>query len=318
MSERRPAPQLSEWTVRSRNPDRLSISRPEDFALDGGRPVDPSRVREPDVSPYCFDLPNRSLVCVSTPDISGEVFFYQAQRELARSVIRLPVEMLPPGPSSPALIFSIGRCGSTLLVKAFQAAGLAAVSEPDFFRQAAYYHSSGISLQAVLPGATALLRHSVIKLHLECNNAPLPIAGAFRMPRVLFILRDPIDWAASLRRISRNSIDPRWAAALLRTGLIALDQLAQSYEVRVCYYEEFRELRPEHVAPLLAWAGSQASLGPERLAAIAAKDAQDGTFVSRASLRDVPEDAGFREAFRREWSLRRPVEVIDRLGLQLL
>lgn len=318
MSDRSLASHLSEWTVRSRNPDRLSISRPEDFVLADRRRVEVSRVQEPDVSPYCFDLPNRSLVCVSTPDISSEVFFYQAQREFATSVIRLPIEMLPVGPPSPVLIFSIGRCGSTLLVNASRAAGLAAVSEPDFFRQAAYCHSSGISLQSVLPGATALLRRSVIKLHLECNNAPLLIAGAFGSPRVMFILRDPIDWAASLRRISRNSIDPRWAASLLRTGLLALNELTQSYDVRVCYYEDFRELRPDDVGPLFAWAGAAKGIAREALAAIASKDAQDGTFVSRASVRDVPDDIPFREAFRREWLLWRPVEVIDRLRLKFL
>jgi hypothetical protein len=318
MNDPRVAPQLSEWVVRSRTPNRLSISSPDDFVIEGGRTVEVSRVGEADVSPYCFDVPNRSLLCVSTPDISREVFFYQAQREYARSVVKVPIELLPAGPASPVLIFSIGRCGSTLLVKALQAAGLTAVSEPDFFRQAAYYQSSGISLQSVLAGATALLRHSVIKLHLECNNEPLLIAGAFHAPRVMFILRDPVEWAASLRRISRNSIDPRRAAALLRGGLHALDMLTRNYEVQICYYEAFRELRPEQVGDLLAWAGASPTVAPEILSAVAARDAQDGTFVSRASLRDVPDDFAFREVFRQEWSRWRPVEVIDRLQLRLL
>ena len=275
-------------------------------------------MREADVSPYCFDVANRNLLCVSTPDLSDEVFFYQAQRQYARSVIRVPLELLPAGPASPALIFSIGRCGSTLLVKALQAAGLRAVSEPDFFRQAAYYQSSGISLQGVLAGATGLLPYSVLKLHLECNNAPLLITGAFRAPRVMFILRDPVDWAASLRRISRNSIDPRWAASLLRTGLLALGQLTRHHDVRICYYEDFRELDADYVASVLAWTGASGTVSREVLAAVAAKDAQDGTFVSRSSLRDVPDDAPFGEAFRREWSRSRPVEVIDRLRLKLV
>jgi hypothetical protein len=312
------ASKLSEWTVVSHNPDRLSVSSPGDFVVEAGRAVDVSRMREADVSPYCFDVANRNLLCVSTPDLSDEVFFYQAQRQYARSVIRVPLELLPAGPASPALIFSIGRCGSTLLVKALQAAGLRAVSEPDFFRQAAYYQSSGISLQGVLAGATGLLPYSVLKLHLECNNAPLLITGAFRAPRVMFILRDPIDWAASLRRISRNSIDPRWAASLLRTGLLALDQLTRHHHVRICYYEDFRELDEDYVASVLAWAGASGTVSREVLAAVAAKDAQDGTFVSRSSLRDVPDDAPFCEAFRREWSRWRPVEVIDRLRLKLV
>jgi hypothetical protein len=307
---------LIECAVRLRKADRLAVSSPEDFVLESGRPVDSSRMLEPDVSPYCFDLSSASLVCVSTPDISREVFFYQAQRQYARSVIKVPFEQLPAGPRSPALLFSIGRCGSTLLVRVLEAAGLRAVSEPDFFRQAAYYASLGTALQAPLAGATGLLPHSAIKLHLECNNAPLLLAGAFAAPKVLFVLRDPVDWAASLRRISRNALQPSWAVALLKTGLHALDQLSRCYAVRICYYEDFRELDAGYFAELLAWAGASTRPSQDSLGAVAAKDAQEGTFVSRAALRGVPEDPAFREAFAREWSRSRPVEVIDRLRLK--
>ena len=94
---------------------------------------------DPDVSPYCFDFDARKLFCVSTPDIAGATFFYQAQRQRARSVIKVPFDALPEAPPSPTLIFSIGRCGSTLLHKAFEAAGVRTVSEPDYFTQAALH-----------------------------------------------------------------------------------------------------------------------------------------------------------------------------------
>jgi hypothetical protein len=309
---------LTEHGVRFRNGDRLSISNPDDFVLDGGRPADSSRIFDPDVSPYCFDLSNSSLVCVSTPDISREVFFYQAQRQYARSVIRAPFDVLPRGPSSPILLFSIGRCGSTLLVRALQAAGVRAVSEPDFFRQVAYYHSSGVSLQRLLAPATGLLPYSVIKLHLECNNAPITIAGGFAAPKIMFVLRDPVEWAASLRRVSRNALQPDWAAALLKTGLNALDQLTRSYSVRISYYEDFRKLTAEYLADLVSWTGGSARITHEQLLRVAANDAQEGTFVSRASLRDVAEDPAFRTAFAHAWKRSRPAELISRLRLRFL
>jgi hypothetical protein len=273
---------------------------------------------EPDMSPYCFDLADRSLLCVSTPDISRATFFYQAQRQYARSVLKVPFESLPDGPASPALIFSIGRCGSTLLVRALEAAGMRAVSEPDFYRQAACHRPLDISLRSAITGATRLLPYSVIKLHLECNHAPLLIAGAFDSPRIMFILRDPVDWAASLRRISRNSLDPSWAVALLKTGLLALDELTRSYPVRICYYEDFRELGADYIAEVLSWVGWPGTVSRETLLAVAARDAQDGTFVSRASVRDVPQDPQFREAFKREWSRQRPAALVARLQLKLL
>jgi len=307
-----------EYNVRSCPGKRAFISGPGDFSLDAGRAVDSSRMFDTDVSPYCFDLANRSLLCVSTPDISGAVFFYQAQRDHARSVIKVPFESLPDGPASPALMFSIGRCGSTLLVKALEAAGVRAVSEPDVYTQAACEQPRDTSLKRPIAGATRLLPYSVIKLRMECINAPLLIAGAFSAPRIMFILREPAAWSASLRRLSRNSLDLGWAVAQLRRGLLALDELARNYVVRICYYEDFRELDVDYVTDVLSWAGSPGKLSAETLRRLASRDAQEGTIVSRASVRDVPDDFPFQDAFRREWSRWRPAEVIERLQLKLL
>ena len=305
-----------EHTIRWRTPKIATISGPDDFGLETGRPVDSSRMFEPEVSPYCFDFQNRTLFCVSTPDISGASFFYQAQRLHARSVIKVPFGSLPEGPASPALIFSIGRCGSTLLVRALETAGVRAVSEPDFYTQAAWSHPLDLSLRSAIAGATRLLPYSVIKLRLECNNAPLLIAGAFRAPRIIFILRDPVDWAASLRRLSRNSLDINSPLVLLTRGLLALEELTRSYAVRICYYEDFKDLGADQIAEVLSWIGWPATASPEALSTVAAKDAQDGTIVSRASVRDVPHDLQFRETFRHEWSRQRPAALIARLQLK--
>jgi hypothetical protein len=309
---------VHEHPIRWRTPKIATISGPDDFGLDRGRAVDSSRMFEPDVSPYCFDFQNRTLFCVSTPDITGASFFYQAQRLHARSVIKIPFGSLPEGPPSPVLIFSIGRCGSTLLVRALEAAGIRAVSEPDFYTQAAWYHPLDGSLRSAIAGATRLLPYSVIKLRLECNNAPLLIAGAFQAPRIIFILRDPVDWAVSLRRLSRNSLDLNSPLVLLTKGLLALDELTQNYPVRICYYEDFRDLGTDQIAEVLSWIGWSGAVSKEALSTVAAKDAQDGTIVSRAAVRDVPHDFQFRDAFEREWSRLRPAELISRLQLKLL
>ncbi len=309
---------LIEYRVQSCTGKLAFISGPDDFGLGPGRAVASSRMFDPDVSPYCFDLAGRSLLCVSTPDISDAVFFYRAQREHARSVIKVPFASLPRGPASPALIFSIGRCGSTLLVKALRAGGVRAASEPDFYTQAACGQPPDFSLQGSIAGATRLLQYPVIKLRLECNNAPLLITGAFEAPRIMFILRDPLDWAASLRRLSRNSLDLDWAIGQLRRSLLALDELTRSYAVRICYYEDFRELDAGWIADVLSWTGSPGTVSKASLQRIAATDAQEGTVVSRAAVRDVPTDLAFRESFARAWSRWRPADLIDRLQLKLL
>ena len=295
----------------------MSVSQPTDFVLDAGRAVDRSRMFDADVSPYCFDFADRKLFCVSTPNIKGAPFLYQAQRQSARSVIKVPFEALPEAPASPTLIFSIGRCGSTLLHKAFSGAGVPSVSEPDYFRQVVIQRPHDYALREVVGRATPLLSCSTIKLHAECDNAPLMVAGAFRTPRVMFILRDPVDWAASVRRVTRDG-NPRRAAELLRTLVGGLDVLTREYDVLICYYEDFRELTARYVNSLLAWMGSPAKIRPALASEIAARDAQEGSIASRAAVDDVPEDPAFRAAFRSEWSKLRPAALVERLNLKRL
>jgi len=231
-------------------------------------------------------------------------------------VIKAPFDALPEASASPALIFSIGRCGSTLLHRAIEAAGVPAVSEPDYFTQAALLRVKDPALQSLIGRATQLLPYAVIKLRAECNHAPLLIAGAFREPRILFIVRDPADWAASVRRLSPGTANPAGIAAQLGALLSALDGLTRHYDVRICRYEDFRVLTADYVNALLAWLGHDARIGPATAAELAGKDAQEGSIVSRASLKDVRADPAFRDAFLREWAKVRPAALIDRLGLR--
>jgi hypothetical protein len=306
---------VTEHAVRARTTDRVSVSQATDFVLGDGRVVERTRLAERDVSPYCFDFAAGELLCVSTPDIAAATFFYQAQRAQARSVIRAPFAALPGTRSSPALVFSIGRCGSTLLHQAFRAAGADAVSEPDYFTQAVLYGRHDAALAAVIGRATQLLPHSIVKLRAECSNAPLLIAGGFPAPRLVFILRDAVGWAESVRRVSDRPT-PAGIAALLRALVAGIEGLAQRYELRICYYEDFRQLTARYVNDLLAWIGSEARIRPAAAAELAATDAQEGTAMSRASLAGVADDPGFREAFRAEWSRVRPRALIERLALR--
>jgi hypothetical protein len=291
------------------------VSQPGDFVLQAGRPVDRSRMADADVSPYCFDVAGQKLLCVSTPDIAGATFFYQAQRESARSVVKVPFDALPEARRSPALIFSIGRCGSTLLAKALEAAGVRSVSEPDYFTQAALLPAPPPSLQSAIGRATELLPFEAIKLRAECSNAPLLIAGAFASPKIIFILRNAGDWADSVRRVS-YAPSAAGIAALLRALVIGIEGLTQRHAVRVCYYEDFRILTASYVNTLLEWMGSRAHIRPAVASEIAARDAQEGSIMARALVNGASDDPVFRDAFRREWDTVRPGALIDRLGLR--
>ena len=306
---------LTEHAIASRIADRTSVSQPGDFVLYSGRPVDRSRIDDADVSPYCFDVAAQKLLCVSTPDIAGATFFYQAQRKNARSVIKVPFDALPETRRSPTLIFSIGRCGSTLLAKALEAAGVRTVSEPDYFTQAALLPAPSPSVQAAIGGATELLLFEAIKLRAECSFEPSFIAGAFPSPKLVFILRNAVDWADSVRRVTRAP-RPGVIATVLGAHLNGLEGLTQRYDVRVCYYEDFRVLTAKYVNTLLEWMGSRAHIRPAVASEVAARDAQEGSVMARARFAGVDDDLAFRDAFRREWDMVRPSALIDRLGLR--
>ena len=66
-----------------------------------------------------------------------------------------------------------------------------------------------------------------------------------------------------------------------------LDALTRHYEVRICYYEDFRNLTAGYVNALLAWMGSDARIRPATAAELARQDAQEGSIMSRASVGDV-------------------------------
>ena len=159
-----------------------------------------------------------------------------------------------------------------------------------------------------------MLPYAVIKLRAECNNAPLLIVGGFRAPRVMFVLRDPVEWAVSVRRVT--GVNHGAIAALLRSLLAGLDSLTQHYDVRLCYYEDFKNLSAAYVNELLVWMDSDARLSEDTASELASNDAQQGSVVARAPADHAHNDALFREAFRAEWQIARPANLIERLGLR--
>lgn len=127
-------------------PYPVALVGPEHFRTRAAGPVDPAIVEAPHVSLYCLDHARREALFVETaPDaeLSAAPFFFQAQYDAARSLIAVPYEAVyeladraPAGPRRLALIYSVGRCGSTLVGHAFgRVAGAAVLSEPDVFTQ---------------------------------------------------------------------------------------------------------------------------------------------------------------------------------------
>jgi hypothetical protein len=285
---------------------RFSIVSPHDFVVGPSRKIDEL---PRDATPYCFDFDRRCLICVVAPNVFEHPFLYQAQRERARSVIRIPYEELADEPSTPILIFSPGRCGSTLFLRALRAGGLPSASEPDYFLQIASdveTSQDGPNRQQLLRKATALLSRQlgtlapVIKLRARCNAAPLLISRAFSSARIIFILRNPVEWAISRKRALPGTT-AQHAVATLKLALQALERLRSAHDVRVCHYEDFAGPEVGYFRDLASFLGAARPIPVDPIRAVLASDAQEGSPLSRRSLARRPVYERYVEEFKNLW-----------------
>jgi hypothetical protein len=123
-----------------------TIAKLEDFNYVEGEAIEPKIILEnPNISLYCLDPENQRAIFVETPldiDIYQPPFFYQAQYEHAQRLFAVSFEELSQlaqniNPiENLVLIYSVGRCGSTLLSNVFnQLDTVISISEPDVFSQ---------------------------------------------------------------------------------------------------------------------------------------------------------------------------------------
>lgn len=124
-----------------------TIANLQDFEYVEGENIDSKIIIEnPNISLYCLDPQNQRLIFVETPleiDLSKAPFFYEAQYEYAKRLFAVPfedinqlVEEIGEPIEKLVLIYSVGRCGSTLLSKVFnQVDTVLSLSEPDIFSQ---------------------------------------------------------------------------------------------------------------------------------------------------------------------------------------
>jgi LPS sulfotransferase NodH len=299
---------------------------------------------------YAADFATRRLALTLTPSSTGLLaapFFYQAQREAARSVAFLPFDRLPEAypavgdpAAAPLIVMSPGRCGSTFMNVLLAAAGLTAVSEPDTFAQAPGLMGreaaqAGRGADACRADAVAVLRATVaslacatatdtgrlaLKLRSQANPAAAAIRDAFPQARFLFLFRDAEPWVRSFVTAFGHEA-PRLVsnlAAAIRACALIADGGAR---VAIMTYEQ---LARDPAAALEALAATGLLAGPPpdpaALAQAAAADSQAGTAISREAraARGAGEDpavAATLAAFRELWPAARPSAEIARLGL---
>lgn len=217
--------------VLARN-DQTGFANLDDFALGPGLPTDPRRVvTEATWSLYGLDLARDVAVFVDLPegtDLARSPFVYATQHELAQRVLTLSLtemeevaDLMPPlGPV--IFVFSIGRCGSTLLSHALNAVpGVWGLSEPDAYSTLILQHFDSPTRQTFAPDQVVRLIRASTRLQYRPpqgrQGAGLAVKfrsqslfqadlyhAAFPDAAFVFLYRDAVGWAQSVYGMMRQ------------------------------------------------------------------------------------------------------------------
>jgi hypothetical protein len=300
----------------------------------------------PNITPYCLDHQNRRMVFVETPpevDVSKAPLFYRSQYEAATRLIAIPYGLvhevamrLPPQFQEMVFIYSVGRCGSTLMSNIWRRLDdTYSLSEPDVFADINYRHGAGhLSHQEaihLLGSAVRLFgrlptprKRLVIKFRAQCIGLAELMHRLHPGASFVFMYRNALDCIDSRLRVFGEQPLPehifRQAFSYARSQpqtYQRLRRLAQPLLIwLVCVhkylrlrerglplvafkYEELLRDPTESVARLLAHCGARDANVAQACSAIT-EDAHAGTLLARntGGIRTLSgEDFEFLRAF---------------------
>jgi hypothetical protein len=321
------------YDVVARRTDVRPSAAPDDFRLGDCCYTDSLSIVDNSIL-YCLDSAEECAYFTILDDIDAAYrspFLYSVQYESAKQILSVPFERLSEFIDSrnlfPTLIFSIGRCGSTLLVSLLRALGAPAVSEPSIFRQLIRSAKDGQLLNrrlvtvAVQTCTASIAQHfggqPVIKLQSQCNYLIEAITYALPQYHAIFMFRESTTWARSTCRAF--SCEPRELAHRLAADIKSYDWLAQNHSgVQLIWYEDLVD-RPEEVLRQLGALTDPVSADTRRrIYEVMAADSQEGTRLSRQNLSTREFRPNTSMKFRNEWEKVRPEALIERYGLARL
>jgi hypothetical protein len=287
----------------ARRTERISIASPSDFARGVEQPIEHREALNLALLPYCLDIVRRRSVYVGGVDIreaQGAPFYYLYLRRNARFVVSVPWEagaLAQNSTRAPVLLFSPGRCGSTLLGRILFRAGIANVSEPDFYTQATSRWAAGafnplrssmrravLAMGGDLCPVLAASGPVVAKLRAESCRAPALVTDP-RERRVLFMTRAFADWARSTERTFRNA--PSKMIGKYFTALSCYDFLRRNGDCHLIRYEDLNADPHSVCRDLAAFLGREISA--TAIDAAMKKDSQEGTPLAQGRRDETPD-----------------------------
>jgi hypothetical protein len=313
-----------------RRMDAIIVSRVGDFDL--GLAAPRRALELGPYIPYCADYAARRLHLTRlAPGYAGKApFLYMAQRRFADELATVSfdrlAELMAPEPvgQQPLLIFSIGRCGSTLVTQMLDAAGLRAFSEPQTVGWFGPGHPGDRRL--VVRATLAALqwragdRAVAVKTRSEASSHFDEITGALPGADCVFMFRAIEGWARSWISAFRGDFDKM--SQVLCANIDALERSSACGAAhRIVWYEDVLG-DPEAACRTILGPGRRVDAAAD-FSPVLARDSQQGTALSRERLdarrRDgAAEIAARTAAFLRHWRAVQPRARIEALGLDPL
>ena len=221
------------YLVLDRHKDHdFAISNTDDFTLGDSEAFDSRRlISDPRYSLYSLDFDRNAACFVELPysvDLETKPFCFLAQFKEATHLITIPLDefhTLAAGceidDSRLVFIQSVGRCGSTLVSRVFEAIeSVNSLSEPDAFTVLVGWRGSGLAPDSEIkriaencvrffcrPLVSPDNQHFfALKFRSQCTEIDDLLAEAFPAAKHLYLTREPITWLDSFYRAF---IDPK-------------------------------------------------------------------------------------------------------------
>lgn len=272
-------------------------SRAEDFVCD--LPVHASRIDVRRELPYAADFKNKVLTFVDThPDqVIEDPFLFLSQYRNATYVLQtrpkdLPAELLEDRSERVTFVFSIGRCGSTLVSNLAKACGLSAYSECDALVGMPHYNGPG-----AMPAVETMVRATVGALVSFAGDAPIVIkmkaqsnidvrwfTALFPHARIVFLSRRADAWARSCIEVF-DWRTPQLANTI-RIGTLAYDHLTAAGRLNA--FLRYEDLVTDASRAVERLFGHEAAArAGERLSQTMARESQSGLMTRRVPAQEV-------------------------------
>jgi len=227
--------------------------------------------------------------------------------------------------NDPIFIFSSGRCGSTLLSKLISSFEILSISEPDFYNhltiQYGHYRNESILLhtQKVIQIMTADLlepfntKNAVLKLSSNANFFPQLILSVCRKkPKVIFMLRNFIDWIKSRKKAFNTDIQIDFQDYL--RALESFKFIKNNCEYCLITYEELVSHPKISIQKLADFLMVQ-EFNRERIDKIFLEDSQENTNLSRKNLNEISYQSHDDTLLHKFWKDNKPLSLLKELDL---